>query len=200
MAAESVAVPRRVLILGHSYVRRLEEFINHSNSSHINRNFTFEDSQFQIFFSGYGGAGIARIHEVWSENLHKFRPHAVILQIGSNDIGRGFNLTKVPALCSRIISLAQRIQNSYSVEKVLISQLFFRNRARCPIFNECTQAVNYELQARLVNSHTIAVWKHRNFWKPEVRARIENRDQIHFNDEGNLKYYNSLKGAILHSV
>ena len=119
---------RRILILGHSYVRRLGVFVQKSKVETVNPNFNLCLEKFEIRCAGYGGAGIARMHEVLHENLTQFRPELVILQIGSNDIGRYFLAKDVTVLASGIIELAERIHYSFHVPKVVVSQLFFHNR------------------------------------------------------------------------
>lgn len=165
----------------------------------VTPNFNLSEDQFDVRCAGYGGAGLARIHYEMPRQVTHFRPHLVVLQIGSNDIGKDFQVDDVEILSSSIIKLAKRIHSSFNVPNVVISQLFFRNRARCPQFNEFTQMVNDSLHARLPGDIMgITFWRHIGFWRPEVRERIQNKDEVHFNDEGNLKYYKSLKGALLH--
>ena len=72
-----MAAPKRIMILGHSHVRRLNDVI-HSD-------FRINPQQAVIRFYGQGGL---RIPGLFSNNinmLQNFQPEILILMIGDND-------------------------------------------------------------------------------------------------------------------
>ena len=187
-----------VLILGHSYVHRLEEFVNHCKSDGVTPNFGLDPDRVVVNFAGYGGAHIGRIHDRLEQVVTHFRPDFVILQVGSNDISQVNNNPDI--LSENIIQLANRLIVQYDVHKVAVSELFFRNKWRGGNFNDTTREINAHLRVKLSpHSETAGVsfWRHFGFSDAVVRRSLQHVDQVHFNDAGNLKYYKSLKRAIL---
>ena len=79
-------MPHRVLIFGHSFVNRLGSFARHHPE--------WSDLGFydiQVKFSGIGGGTLRNGPKSISSQLNMevvkfFRPHAVVLQIGGNDL------------------------------------------------------------------------------------------------------------------
>ena len=200
MDAASRSHPHRILILGHSYVRRLKEFVNSCNLTKVTPNFGLDSERFVIHYEGYGGADIGRIHAQLYRVVNQFQPDLVILQVGSNDIS---NANKDPAiLADKLTDLANRLHFQFHVRKVVISELFFRNKWRGGNFNDVTKEINNCLRAKIPahsKSAGISFWRHFGFRDPLVRRSLQNIDMVHFNDAGNLKYYKSLKRAILKS-
>ena len=197
---EDGSKPHRILILGHSYVRRLHEFAQSSNQDKVTPSFGLPPDRFLVFFAGYGGAKIERIHRELEKDVTQFRPHVVILQVGSNDISNQCNDPQI--LADAIVKLAERVHVQYRVHKVVVSELFFRNKWRGGNFNGVTQEINCRLRETLPThskSAGLSLWRHFGFWDPLVRKTLQHPDLVHFNDEGNLKYFKSFRRAILKS-
>ena len=74
----------RVLILGHSFIRRLHDFIE-SDSGHLDLTFHLSASAL-ISWHGIGGRTIAKTVKFDLHILHSFRPDIVIVQLGTNDL------------------------------------------------------------------------------------------------------------------
>ena len=115
--------PHQILILGHSYVRRLKEFVNSCNLPKVTPNFGLDSDRFIMHYEGHGGANIGRIHAQLDRVVNQFQPDLVILQVGSNDIS---NANKDPAiLADRLTDLANRLHFQFHLRKVVISELVF---------------------------------------------------------------------------
>ena len=87
--------PDRVLILGHSFVRRLREFL----ASHVSLNTNFlitEDCE--IKWHGTGGRTVSKARAFDLGIMESFRPDIVILQLGSNDLVHGDPLSVASAI------------------------------------------------------------------------------------------------------
>ena len=104
-----MATPR-VLILGHSFIRRLGEFVDHC--SHLDRSFMLSGAA--IFrWQGKGGRTLAPIQDDLLV-VKSFAPHIVILQLGTNDLSRLDPLL----VGSAIEDLVRTLHDSYSVRLV----------------------------------------------------------------------------------
>ena len=186
--------PKSVLVLGHSYVRRLGEFV-HQSSWDVSPNFGLKESQGTVYFAGYGGASVHRIHALLREVLERFMPDVVVLQVGSNDVRS--NGDDPEYLADRLLGLARRLRDEFGITNVIVSQLFFRTVVPCQHYNGIIHEINLHLENKLQDERYLSFWKHFGFWNPEVRALLQHQDGVHFNDLGNYKFYKSLRGAIL---
>ena len=65
----------RVLILGHSFIRRLHDFIE-SNSGHLDLKFHLQASA-HISWHGVGGRAVAKTVKFDLHIIHSFRPDVV---------------------------------------------------------------------------------------------------------------------------
>ena len=76
----------RVLILGHSFIRRLRDFII-KNSPTYNLNLNINASV-TIHWHGVGGRTIDKVRRFDLTEVERFKPDVVFLQIGTNDLTR----------------------------------------------------------------------------------------------------------------
>ena len=112
-----MATPR-VLILGHSFIRRLGEFADHR--SHLDRSFMLSGAA--IFrWQCKGGRTLATIQDDLPV-VKSFAPHIVILQLGTNDLSRLDPLL----VGSAIEDLVRTLHVSYSVRLVCKCQTLYR--------------------------------------------------------------------------
>ena len=113
--------PPRVLILGHSFVRRLSSFLSHSNiHSH---NLGLQDVA-EIALFGVGGRTIAKVEKFDLGFVRAWKPDIVILELGTND------LTKFPpeSVGSSLEKLVQLLYENCSVKVIGVCQVI----KRCP--------------------------------------------------------------------
>ena len=76
----------RVLVLGHSFVRRLREFVaqTHFEGTYY---LNFELSKVcSVLFHGIGGRTVDNTIKYDLDNIRSTAPHIVILELGSNDL------------------------------------------------------------------------------------------------------------------
>lgn len=76
---------KTVLILGHSFVRRFEQFVLNSLDARVNENLNLNYDEVQISYSGHGGASLERIRAPGTSYVREQRPDVVIIQAVSND-------------------------------------------------------------------------------------------------------------------
>ena len=78
----------RVLLLGHSFIRRLRDFIV-KNSPTYNLNLNINTSV-TIHWHGVGGRTIDKVRRFDLTEVERFKPDVVFLQIGTNDLLSNF--------------------------------------------------------------------------------------------------------------
>ena len=133
-----MATPR-VLILGHSFIRRLGEFVDHR--PHLDRSFMLSGAA--IFrWQGKGGRTLATIQDDLPV-VKSFAPHIVILQLGTNDLSRLDPLL----VGSAIEDLVRTLHDSYNVRLVCVCQTLYRGADS--VFNVRVRALTKYLKVFL---------------------------------------------------
>ena len=180
----------RVLILGHSFIRRLHDFIE-SDSGHLDLTFHLSASAL-ISWHGIGGHRIAKTVKFDLHILHSFRPDIVIVQLGTN------YLTSCPPLQvgSALEDFVHLLHNSYSVRGECVCQTIRRRPAVA--FNQRVDILTRYLRVVLEPIPYAIYWGHRGFWR--ACNCFFSADGIHLNSRGQFKLYRSLRGAVLKSL
>ena len=192
----------RVLILGHSFVRRLEEAIHDGRDRKLEVNL----AQCEVRFTGRGGASIQTIldHEIhpWGGMVQTFRPQVVVVHAGENDLCSKRSQTVGYSLAALVCVLHQ-----FSfVKRVVIMHLFRRRRPRY------ISRAHYERRRQQVNSFLTVYFSRPLYRLLGVRVRqhkrLENnpanifkRDGIHLEDGKPMRrYWRNIRLAIMHAV
>ena len=180
----------RVLILGHSFIRRLREFIStHSDDFHVN--FSLAASAVTRLH-GVGGRTVAKTLQFDLPVVSSFRSDIVILQLGSNDL-----VTFSPLRVGSIIEYFVRLlHTSYGVKLVCVCQT--RRRDIATVFNSKVGLLTRYLRVVLEPLPYAISWGHRGFWK--ARSNFYAADGVHLNRIGQYKLYKSLRGEVLRSL
>ena len=180
----------RVLILGHSFIRRLHDFIE-SDCGQLDLSFYLSASA-HISWHGIGGRTIAKTVKFDMHILHSFRPDIVIVQLGTND------LTSCPPLRvgSALEDFVHLLHDSYGVRGVCVCQTIRRRAA--DVFNQRVDILTRYLRVVLEPIPYAIYWGHRGFWR--ACNRFFAADGIHLNSRGQYKLYRSLRGAVLKSL
>ena len=79
------AAPVRVLFLGHSFIRRLHDFLLHNFNTKIATNLSLE-GDIVIRWHGIGGRTISKTKAYDLHVVEEFAPNIVIFQLGTNDL------------------------------------------------------------------------------------------------------------------
>lgn len=77
----------KIVVVGHSFVRRFSEFSCSSPDPRIKSNLGLSPDQFEVFFIGIGGATAHSIH-THINKVKGINPDVVIVEIGSNDLAK----------------------------------------------------------------------------------------------------------------
>lgn len=154
MASDSLT---RVCLLGHSYIRRLRDFMD-SNVSYKNLNL---DTSFVVDIRAHGGLTFRRIPNCLE--FLKFTsppPSICFMQLGSNDL-----CTDTPEkVVKNIRTYASYLKERVGMQQNIVGQLLRRQPwASTPTFNEDVVRTNILLREQTKEMAGINFWAHRGF-------------------------------------
>ena len=182
----------RVLILGHSFIRRLRDFII-KNSPTYNLNLNINASV-TIHWHGVGGRTIDKVRRFDLTEVERFKPDVVFLQIGTNDLThRGSSPASVGSAIEDLVCL---LHHEYGVRLVCVGQTV--KRRPVGTFNTNVQILAQYLQGVLEPLPFAIYWTHRGFW--QAPCSYLSYDGVHLNKQGQHKLYRSVRGAVMHCL
>ena len=133
---------RTVCIIGHSYIRRLKEFID---ASDLRTNLNLDFNSIKVDFRSRGGLTFKRLAHCPEFLQFTTPPDVCFIQMGSNDLCQN-DLRKV---CTDIISYVQYLRDGVCIRTVIEGQLLRRQpRASRHNFNEDIVKVNSLLKEK----------------------------------------------------
>ncbi|XP_033730890.1 uncharacterized protein LOC117336654 [Pecten maximus] len=186
-----------VLVLGHSFVRRLDDTLSGSWT-----NLGFDPDKVQITCVGKSGGRLRHMYARWISNIiQDVKPSVVLLQIGGNDLDRFDFDTVKDTIVTDLISIAEWLLAGFRVQQVGFMQLFYRQSTRSMpvhIYNEHVDFVNNALKQRCVGSTDYFYWRHKGL-KDGVFEDLC-RDGVHLSANGMRKYSYSVRGAALQGL
>ena len=183
--------PPTVLILGHSFVRRL--------SSNLRSNF---DDRAAEHFNLLGDA-VIHLHGVGGRTVKKLclddlgvvsalTPDVIILEIGTNDLVAN----RPEVVGSEIDDLVQLLLQSYCIRVIGVCEVI--PRVREPFFNAAAPILNQYLTNVLQLCPNVFSWRHTGFSNPTVSPYLP--DGVHLNPQGQYSLYRSYRGAVLKAL
>lgn len=183
----------RILVLGHSFVWRLDHYIATTRLPCVRRNFSLPGDP-PVVFHGIGGRTMAQLRTHDLHVIATFKPTILILEIGTNDLTNPN--TNVTTLAFAIFHLVQFIHHVFHVPYIIISQILQRARpprGMCP-FNARTAHLN-RILSRLCKTVPYAVlWFHTRLRRAPYPIFLP--DGAHLNQSGNHLLYHSYHKAI----
>ena len=129
----------RVLILGHSFVHRLYSFIDSTSNPVLTLSLGISEP-LHVKWHGIGGRTIAKALAFDLHVVESFKPHVVILELGTNDLTH-LDPTTVG---SSLEDLTQVLHFRYGVQRIVVCQTIFRDKA--PAFNSQVTILNKYLE------------------------------------------------------
>lgn len=145
-----------VCLLGHSYIRRLAEFMTVNPNL---QNLNLDDDRYNISVCARGGLRTYDLHRMIRDVTET--SHMFFIQIGGNDIG--FIPNK--QIVTNIVSFAEYLIYGLGTRVVIIGQLLRRDpSANPPGYNESVTEVNDLLTQKTQTLSNIFYWRHRGFW------------------------------------
>ncbi|CAC5405857.1 unnamed protein product [Mytilus coruscus] len=192
----------RVLILGHSFIKRLFMKIIHTWDSKLVQNLNVREAGVRTRFLGFPGGNISRLlkdehHRIRREIL-KYPPDIVVLQIGGNDLDcEKFNLH---VYISNVVSFINILQGTYGEKKVVVCEIFGRLSLRIPthVYHYGKQFIDQYFYLQFENHPTVNFWFHRS--RLVAQDKLFLSDGVHLNVEGTRRFFRSLRGAVLNAI
>ena len=193
----------KVLILGHSFIRRLEEDINNPKKLQFHMNFGL--NQCAAVYMHESSWKISLDYDAFLNQVrHKLTFttrtfDAAVIQLGGNDLCLRY--CNPLELASKLDDFANWLKQNCAVRVVYICELFTRKRARfvSPENYEARRiATNTYLATLLEDSDSIKIWRHRRIFNSP--NNIFDGDGTHLNCLGTKKFYESLKRAVILAI
>ena len=183
----------RVLILGHSFVRRLRTDLLARFDDRAAINFNLQGTA-DIHLYGVGGRTVPKLRKLDLGVVSKISPSIVILEIGTNDLAN----TSPEVVGSEIENLVHLLISQYSVRVVVLCHVTPRVTLKSSHFNQRAQLLNQYTRVVLEPIEHASCWTHRGFTNPAVTPYLS--DGVHFNHMGQYMLYRSYRGAVKHAI
>lgn len=190
----------RALVLGHSFISRLENAFRHGLPP-LRMNL----AQYNVRMVGRGGASVRDIlrRDVLAHNsiVRRFRPAAVILQVGGNCLC-GLEAAEVRRY---MIRLVEALLGFDFIHRVVVLQVFARHKPRyinVEEYEDRREELNSFLAAWVslpsLRERTIS-WSHRRLEQSPMA--VFHSDGVHLSrGVGIPKYWRVVRGAIIHGL
>jgi lysophospholipase L1-like esterase len=155
-------MPFRSMVLGHSIVRRLADFV-HLNPVNL-------DPSTDVYWSGVGGHTLDTLIRLDLSKVSDYQPDIVVLIIGDNDVKAGSSAEEI---AYKIISLVSVLHARYQVTSVIVCGLLprFPRYHRWWDYNVCASTVNDIL------SHELQRFTYSKFWSHNVEFPFPRSNQ-----------------------
>ena len=197
---------KKVLILGHSFVRRLEQFVINSVDSRVNENLNLDCDEVCVYYRGHSGASLQRIRALGISYVRELRPDITIIHALSNELCKRDRT--VDAVFRELVDFVNSLRYGESVKPVVILQTLHRlapvRRIRYGVnvhwFNSRVDALNGRIANYLRNVDGAAFFRLSGFWAPSARATKYCDDGVHLNEQGNISYYNNIRAVVVSSL
>ena len=184
-----------VLILGHSFVKRLQRDMLSNFDARVDANFKLQGSAL-VHLHGIGGRRVAKLRSFDLQVVTSISPDVVILEIGTNDL----SLEPPEVVGSAIEELVRLLLDSFSVRVVGVCYVIPRcisemSHIPASLFAQRAQILNHYVSVVLDDIPNVFGWRHRNFSHPAKNVYLA--DGVHLNPSGQYHLYRSYRGAIL---
>ena len=183
----------QVLILGHSFVRRLQSDLRARFDERAAIDFDLRGTA-DIYMHGVGGRTVPKLRKFDLGVIAKLAPDIVILEIGTNDLA----INPPEIVGSDIEELVRSIISDYSIRAVVLCQVTPRATDQNSDFNERATILNQYTRVVMEPIERAICWTHRGFANPSVTPFLP--DGVHFNHRGQYNLYRSYRGAVKYAI
>ena len=183
----------RVMILGHSFVKRFDEscFVSNLGIGNVVLN-----------VHGVGGRTVEKVRRYDMEDVRRFSPQIIVLEIGSNDLCDPN--VDVDVFVSSVVEFCDFLLSSVaSVKFICVCEVIRRkwtSGVPLQLYNTNVAAYNIKLKEVMGSKPTIKVWRHRGFQNEINLDRHLLGDGVHPNADGLFNLYLSYRGAVLFAL
>jgi len=189
-----------VLVLGHSFVSRLWKDIRNHRDPALIPNLNLYESGVRVRFCGIGGATIDTflndVHGKVHKELVNIPPKIVLVQIGGNDLDtEGF---EKEVYAAKVREFVCRLHTRYNVELVVVCEIFGRLRLRTldiDRYHRIRDEVNLNFFIEFSREEGVKFWRHKGGLMTNEDLFLP--DKVHLNLKGTVKFYRSLRGAVI---
>lgn len=187
--------PVRVLIIGHSFVRRLEEYVSHSNLRH---NMGLSTDNHLVSYASIPGGRIDNITSLFTL-IESTRPDMIVIDVGTNDLDSS---TPAHLLARRLVNLATHIHSQFNITQVVVLEVLFRTLSgryspQSKFFNARVHQFNNMCRSLICRnpSATPLSFRHHYGMVDDWQQYIS--DGVHLNNFGLFKYFRSIRSVII---
>ena len=185
----------KVLILGHSFVKRLQSDLEKKFDHRVSTTFGLVGTA-EVHLYGVGGRTVAKIKNYDLEVVRQLKSDVVILEVGTNDLSS----VSPEVVGSSIEDLVVTLKSVYSVSIVCVCHVITRGKSTLHpnFFWECARVLQQYLEVVLDPLACVFCWRHKAFTRPD--QDFYSRDGVHLNVTGQYLLYRSYRGAILNAL
>ena len=177
--------PPCALLVGHSFVRRMLEFIERNQDGGLYSHTFSVDSACTVKTIGIGCRTVDKLIKCDLPAIRSTAPNVVILDIGLNDLCDEQADPDTVALS--ILALVEVLLTDLQLRCLVLCQVLPRKNQPFPEYNERVWRLNGLLWEAVKGIHGAKFWLHRGLCNPS--RNIFTWDGIHLNDEGHQVLY-----------
>ena len=189
---DTTSMPLKVLVLGHSFVRRLETDIINQVHPVLSPNLGLVNSDVVVQYLGFSGGNIFSLlddpNNRLDATLRAFPADVIVLQIGGNDIDqKEFDILLHKASVRHLIF---RLQELYQVKKVVICGIFPRFKLRMvklDVYHEKKEKINLDFNLEFFHDPQIHFWRHGSGLMSN--RDLFRRDGVHLNENVHASFF-----------
>lgn len=189
----------KVLIIGHSFISRLERLLGQSELFPVD----FNLAQCEIRCYGIsGGRAESLLRDQDLQNcIFSFKPVVILLQLGGNDIC--YSSARPEKVACSIAELTEMLGKFESLQVGVVCELFNRLRPRNippQLYEERRKIIKNMLPMLLgdLNYKKILFWRHLRLMNSPLH--VLGSDGVHLFAVGHKKFYRSIRLAIMHAL
>lgn len=190
----AVAVPK-VLILGHSFVKRLQCDLKASFDARVDSSSHLEGTVMASLF-GVGSRTVQKLRQYDLHMARRLAPDVVILEIGTSDL----SVLGPEVIGSSIEELVRSLLDDFSVSVIGVCHVIpcgisFTHSAS---FFQCAKILNNYVSVILEPFPNVFCWSHKDF--SSLHKDLYLADGVHVNSLGQHFLYRSYRGTILKAL
>ena len=186
----------KVLLLGHSFVTSLSDYLEHTikmyNARDVRSVFKLQNTVSKIYMHGERGAK-ADGFKVPLHLLKTTNPDIIIIELGCNDLVAG---AEIKYIVENLISLALKCKHEYGAQVVVLCGIIFREDLKGR--NGDIKALNELIKAETQIHRSIIFHEHKHLKK--LPSRKISRDGIHPNSVIGRKLYIGAISSAVHTA
>ena len=173
----TVCTPK-VLILGHSFVRRHKHFITIQARKKTDFAVDSQPDVCTVCMLGIGGRTVDKMVRLDLPTIRDMAPDIVILELGSNDLCDTTSNAETTGLA--IEAFAELLYHQSSFRYIMVCEVIPRSNQPFLHYNDKVNSLNSYLVKALSNAPFDGVWRHREFYHLTINIYLF--EGIHLND------------------